>query len=376
LFDSFNFVFFITLGVRIMLLFFRRTGVALLASLAFCSFSQGQVLFELAPDELYAEVGFTYDSFGGGGFVIENDYFSLDVESFGGAGVNTNFDEMFPNFTNSEAFLEVEVRPGANNAAPNFAVTLADEDGFAANGGRIVEDYQYLVDLEGLPTDTFSIVEIDLNDFVFNQTSFQSEPGDDGAINYGLFQVQVQSRFGETFRTDVDIRRVSLVTGQASGGDDVLGDFNDDGVVDLADLDFYNGNIGQPASFNPELDLDESGTIDAADLTQHVETLVQTSNGVTGTAVGDINLDGVVNVLGDAFTLVGNLGNSVSSWSSGDLNGDQNVTVLGDAFALVGNLGADNNPPAGAPAASAVPEPGSGSVLFALALIAGARRRR
>ena len=122
-----------------------------------------------------------------------------------------------------------------------------------------------------------------------------------------------------------------------------FGDFSGDGVVDLTDIDFYNGNIGQRATFNPALDLDGNGTIEFADLEQHVETLVQTSNGVVGTAVGDIDLDGQVSVLGDAFTLVGSLGNSATSWGDGDLNADQTVSVLGDAFLLVGNLGASND---------------------------------
>ena len=49
-------------------------------------------------------------------------------------------------------------------------------------------------------------------------------------------------------------------------------------------------------------------------------------------------------MLGDAFTLVGNLGSSVSSWADGDFNGDGTVNVLGDAFLLVANLGQTNDP--------------------------------
>ena len=55
---------------------------------------------------------------------------------------------------------------------------------------------------------------------------------------------------------------------------------------------------------------------------------------------GDANLDGKVDVLGDAFALVGNLGTtSGAAWRMGDFNGDGAVDVLNDAFALVGNLG-------------------------------------
>ena len=57
---------------------------------------------------------------------------------------------------------------------------------------------------------------------------------------------------------------------------------------------------------------------------------------------GDANLDGRVDVLGDAFVLVANLGtNSGASWPTGDFNGDGQVNVLGDAFVLVANLGRD-----------------------------------
>ena len=62
---------------------------------------------------------------------------------------------------------------------------------------------------------------------------------------------------------------------------------------------------------------------------------------------GDANLDGVVNVLGDAFILVGNLGTTSGAvFADGDFNGDGVVNVLGDAFILVGNLGQSVVPPA------------------------------
>ena len=64
---------------------------------------------------------------------------------------------------------------------------------------------------------------------------------------------------------------------------------------------------------------------------------------------GDANLDGVVNVLGDAFILVANLGTtSGAGWTDGDFNGDGTVNVLGDAFVLVANLGRDVVPPVSA----------------------------
>ena len=61
---------------------------------------------------------------------------------------------------------------------------------------------------------------------------------------------------------------------------------------------------------------------------------------------GDANLDGVVNVLSDAFALVGNLNSTTElAWADGNFNGDGIVNVLGDAFILIGNLGQDVRPP-------------------------------
>jgi len=123
-----------------------------------------------------------------------------------------------------------------------------------------------------------------------------------------------------------------------------LGDFDLDGDVDLDDLDQYNGQIGNPALGElAPLDFDGNDVVDAADFEMHYTDLVETSNGQTGTFAGDINLDGTVNVLGDALILVTNLGmEGINSWGQGDLNADQAVNVLGDALLLVTNLGSSN----------------------------------
>ena len=87
------------------------------------------------------------------------------------------------------------------------------------------------------------------------------------------------------------------------------------------------------------MDLDGDGDVTIADHNLHVTTLVVTSNDLTGALPGDVNLDGTVDVLTDAFALVGSLSQSVTSRSQGDLDADGVVTVLGDAFILVGDLG-------------------------------------
>jgi len=113
--------------------------------------------------------------------------------------------------------------------------------------------------------------------------------------------------------------------------------------VDLDDLDRYINNIGATATGDlASLDLNGDGIVGANDFEQHYDTLVETSNGGEGTFAGDTNLDGTVDVLGDAITLIGNLGGSVTSWANGDFNGDGLVDVLGDALLLVTNLGQSN----------------------------------
>lgn len=123
----------------------------------------------------------------------------------------------------------------------------------------------------------------------------------------------------------------------------MVGDFNGDGLVDCGDLDAYVGNIGAAATGAlAEIDLGGNGTVDIVDTNLFIQFLLETSNGVVGTFPGDLNCDGRVDVLGDAFALIGNLGNSTSRYADGDINFDGTVDVLGDAFILIGNLGNSN----------------------------------
>ncbi len=163
------------------------------------------------------------------------------------------------------------------------------------------------------------------------------------------------------------------ITAGNTGG--LPGDFDNDGDVDVDDIDAYAAVLGQSATGNEEFDFVEDGNITLADLQFHVENYVMTNNGQTGTFLGDLNLDGTVNVLGDAFTIVGNLNGPATSYAQGDLNLDGTVNVLGDAFTLVGNLGSNNNPGSSA-SASAVPEPGTLSLLTIAAVGLAARRKR
>ena len=159
-----------------------------------------------------------------------------------------------------------------------------------------------------------------------------------------------QTFFGESFDAttrgfDSADGRFPVVQFTVAGDPELVGDFNDDNVVDCSDIDEYIGDLGLPAAGLEDQDLVADGMIDLLDVEFLVGELIVTTNGETGTFLGDFNCDGMVDVLGDAFILVGSLGSTVMSYSDGDANLDGTVNVLGDDFILVGNLGMNNTPP-------------------------------
>ena len=119
-------------------------------------------------------------------------------------------------------------------------------------------------------------------------------------------------------------------------------------MVDCDDLDGYIGNIDTAVpdvvGGIANLDFDSNGMITEEDAEMVIQTLVVATNGITGTFLGDFNCDGSVDVLEDAFALIGSLGGVATSYSQGDANFDGAVDVLGDAFVLVANLGNTNEP--------------------------------
>jgi hypothetical protein len=164
-----------------------------------------------------------------------------------------------------------------------------------------------------------------------------------GLTRFTAFDVNNHNSWGPTYRSDEFYEWMFSQT--LTSLPELTGDFDGDNDVDADDIDFYRGMIGSDATGElAQADFDGDGQITSEDLRIHVETHVQTSNGQSGTFLGDLDLNGTVDVLGDAFTLVGSLGNTVVSYSQGDINLDGAVSVLGDAFVLIGNLGRTNEP--------------------------------
>lgn len=242
-------------------------------------------------------------------------------------------------------FFRIEYRFLANNAATSFRIVLSDIDDEDS-----AQDFQYFVDPSfATPLDDGSgfseqFIPIAQGDSVFAQTSFGFTDVGDDVANFGLRQWQIQSGFSDADRLHIEVRLTEIVTAGAA----LLGDFDEDGDVDVDDIDFYVGNIGADATGElAQLDLDGDSTVTIDDLNTHITTLVQPSNGAQGALIGDLNLDGRVNVLGDAFILVASLNSTGPiSYGLGNINADMAVDVLGDAFALVANLGQNNDPPA------------------------------
>ena len=234
--------------------------------------------------------------------------------------------------------------PGNSSGDPTIAdfVTIdASFDGGTSvqiGNGTGADETPFTYTLEGGAT-------VDLTDpFVFGDTTitnnFETVTFPISGTGSTL-TIVITARFdggSEVFAFD----NVSLTSGEIIVVDDA-GDLNGDGVVDCDDIDEFVGNLGSaPTGALAGFDLDTDGDIDDDDVLFLVTNLVVTSNGVTGTFLGDLNCDGLVDVLGDAFVLVGSLNNSVNSYALGDIDLNGSVDVLGDAFVLIGNLGMSN----------------------------------
>jgi hypothetical protein len=153
------------------------------------------------------------------------------------------------------------------------------------------------------------------------------------------------------------------VVGSAS----VVGDFNDDRVVNATDIDLLCGAIHDTGSpNNPRFDLTADGLVNMNDLSLEV-------NNILDIEFGDTDTDGDVDLadLGNLATGFGQLGEK--RWSRGNFDCDNDVD-LNDLGTLATNFDAGR---AGALAQfeALVPEPTGGAGLLTLGWLSSGRRR-
>lgn len=116
----------------------------------------------------------------------------------------------------------------------------------------------------------------------------------------------------------------------------LVGDFDDNQVVNADDIDLLNAAIAA-ASQDALFDLDADGLVARSDVDVLVEEVI-------GTVYGDVNLDREVD-FADFLMLAANFGKSKAGWSDADLDGDQTVSfadflVLAANFGKLGDFGA------------------------------------
>ena len=150
----------------------------------------------------------------------------------------------------------------------------------------------------------------------------------------------------------------------AGGGGGLLGDFDNSGVLDLADIDMLTAESGSGAN-NADFDVTEDGNVNTDDVKKWIKDLANSW-------IGDANLDGEFGS-GD-FVQVFQGGKfetgQAATWSQGDWDGD-GVFSSGDFVVAFQDGGFEM----GQRAAAGVPEPSS-MVLALLGAIALIRRRR
>ena len=152
------------------------------------------------------------------------------------------------------------------------------------------------------------------------------------------------------------------VTGTAG----LLGDFNQDGVLDAADIDELTRQSASGDN-NLNYDVNADNLVNDGDVTVWAKDLFKTW-------IGDANLDGEFNS-GDLVVVLSagdyETGNA-AVWSSGDFNGD-GLADSSDLVAALSDGGYELGPVA---AVSAVPEPNTGVLLLLALTIAGYCHRR
>ncbi|MCA9168780.1 MAG: PEP-CTERM sorting domain-containing protein [Planctomycetales bacterium] len=151
------------------------------------------------------------------------------------------------------------------------------------------------------------------------------------------------------------------------GGGGLRGDFNNDGILDAADIDALTGESASGAN-NLAYDLTGDSVVDGSDVAEWIK-----ADDIKKSWIGDANLDGEFNTSDLVVLFSGGKYETgeAAVWSTGDFTGDGLFTTSDLVSAL-----SDGGYEAGTRAAvAAVPEPASATLLL-LGSLAMLRRRR
>lgn len=153
-------------------------------------------------------VDFTFGTFDDG-LTETGSSFIFDVNGFGGCGFNLPLTTI----DTATSLLRVEYSVLANNVAAQFELALTDNDGDDSAAGLGSEQYFYQFPFSnGSPIDgNFEEQFVPLSSFVFRQQAGTVNDGDQ-VLNLGLEQCNVQTTFGLNVPTNVEVRRIEIVT--------------------------------------------------------------------------------------------------------------------------------------------------------------------
>ena len=179
---------------------------------------------------------------------------------------------------------------------------------------------------------------------------------------------------GTTYTVTMEAGTNSFVSQRAHGilweytlDDSLLGDFNEDGVLDATDIDILSTAIRNGLT-DPLFDVNSDGDVDNADRVHWVEEL-------RNTWFGDANMDDLFNTSDFVAVLsAGEYEDNVplnSSWATGDWNGDAEFDT-GDLVTALSDGGYELGP---RPEVRVVPEPASWLMLMFAATLLAMRRR-
>ena len=269
---------------------------------------------------------------------------------------NNQFDISFTTVLETEVVdgVTVPLLTGNGGSVETIAL-LANSPAIDAGDNALAVDADgnsLVTDQRGVGFDRIVNGTVDIGAFEFGAPLVTSIVRDEGGV---LARPDQISTYAVTFDQDVNVNQDDLLIFNDTLGTSVDASsvaFSYDSGSRTATWSF--GSLVLDAAFYTfELSSDISGVAGGLSLDGNGDGIGEE---VYVAIPGDANLDGQVNVLGDAFILVGNLGTTSGAvFADGDFNGDGVVNVLGDAFILVGNLGQSVVPPTTSSLVSAPP---------------------